>query len=373
MLNECQSIERKTMDLKLDRIQRVHALLGKPGEAFSTVHVGGTNGKGSVCFKVASGLQKKGFKVGLFSSPHLLCPTERIQVNQKPISMLRLEELFDHVEALDPNLSYFERMTLSAFLYFKEEGIDWGVIEVGLGGRLDATNIITPKICAITSIGYDHMELLGETLEKIAFEKGGIIKEGVPVILGPHTLFGNILLQSALEKKAPLHIIQEQGDYQKENECVAQEILFQLGFSKEPLPELPPCRYTKIEGPKPTILDVAHNLPGFKELFKNLERDFPYSKIGVIAGFSKKKVMQPLLDFIQEKCSRFFPLSFNNERSFYTQTPSFQESYTKACAECNLVVICGSFFIFSEVQKKGGEIFSDLSGKNEKERELALV
>jgi dihydrofolate synthase / folylpolyglutamate synthase len=342
MLDLPPSIEKKTMKLGIEDVQKVYACLDSPADFYSTIHVGGTNGKGSVCYKIASALQKKGFKVGLFSSPHILCPTERISINGKCIPKNQLEEYFEQLD----RLSYFERMTLAAFLYFKEQKVDWAVIEVGLGGRLDATNVIKPKVCAITSIGYDHTHILGETLEKIAFEKAGIIKAGVPVVFGPRTT--NVLPEIAEERGAPYVSVLPQENYQKENECVAQEVLAFLGFEKEPLPQLPPCRYEMIVGPKPTILDVAHNLPGFQALFKKLNEDFPRKQIGVIAGFSKDKDIEALLDFIQKKACCFYPLSFEGERSYFTNSPPFEKSYAKACAQSDVVLIGGSFFVFAK-------------------------
>lgn len=159
---------------------------GHPHEAYPTIHIAGTNGKGSCSHSIAAILQKAGYKVGLYTSPHLVDFRERIRVNGQCISQQRVidfvEEGRTFFEPLHP--SFFELTTALAFLYFKEQKVDVAVIEVGLGGRLDCTNIIRPVLSVITNISFDHTQFLGNTLEKIAGEKAGIIKQGVPVVIG---------------------------------------------------------------------------------------------------------------------------------------------------------------------------------------------
>ena len=163
--------------------------LGCPHKLFKTIHVAGTNGKGSVSHTLAASLQASGLKTGLYTSPHLTDFRERIRVNGKPVSpdyvVKFIENNKDFLEPLHP--SFFEVTTALAFSWFAEQEVDIAVIETGLGGRLDCTNIITPVISVITNIGYDHMKFLGDTLGQIAFEKAGIIKKNVPVIIGEHT------------------------------------------------------------------------------------------------------------------------------------------------------------------------------------------
>lgn len=159
---------------------------GHPHKRFKTVHVAGTNGKGSCSHTIAAILQSSGFKVGLFTSPHLVDFRERIRVNGEMVSeeyvVKFVEENRNFFEPLYP--SFFELTTAMAFKYFAEQGVDVAVVEVGLGGRLDCTNIITPEVCVITNISFDHVQFLGNTLAKIAGEKAGIIKAGVPVVVG---------------------------------------------------------------------------------------------------------------------------------------------------------------------------------------------
>ena len=163
---------------------------GHPHRSYRTIHVGGTNGKGSVCHTLAAILQAQGYRVGLYTSPHLVDFRERIRVNGKMISKKRVIEFVEDLKAsllegrLEGGYSFFELATALAFKYFEEQKVDFAVIEVGLGGRLDCTNIITPILSVITNISFDHVQFLGDTLPKIASEKAGIIKPGIPVCIG---------------------------------------------------------------------------------------------------------------------------------------------------------------------------------------------
>ena len=170
----------------LDNTIKLCNLLGNPQNSFRSVHVAGTNGKGSVSHMLASILQEKGLKVGLYTSPHLKDFRERIRLNGKMIPKRYVSSfIHDHKDEFEQfQLSFFEMTVGLAFNYFREEEVDIAVVEVGLGGRLDSTNIITPLLSIITNISFDHMQLLGDTLEKIAGEKAGIIKPGIPIIIG---------------------------------------------------------------------------------------------------------------------------------------------------------------------------------------------
>jgi dihydrofolate synthase/folylpolyglutamate synthase len=189
-----ERISRAGIVWDLKRIERLLARLDNPQNVAKSVHVAGTKGKGSTSAMIASILKEAGYKVGLYTSPHLLSYTERIQVNGKPVDegdWAKLTELIKpHVEAENRvgdlgQLTTFEIFTAMAFLHFKRVKADWQVIEVGLGGRIDATNVIKPEVCVITSISYDHMDVLGDTLGKIAKEKAGIIKAGAEVVSSP--------------------------------------------------------------------------------------------------------------------------------------------------------------------------------------------
>src|SRR3972149_6128369 len=189
-----ERISRAGIVWDLKRIERLLARLGDPQNAAKSVHIAGTKGKGSTSAMIASILKSAGYKVGLYTSPHLLSYTERIQYDGKPISENDWAELTEtikpHVEAENRigdlgQLTTFEIFTAMAFLHCKRVKADWQVLEVGLGGRLDATNVVKPEVCVITSISYDHMDVLGNTLAKIAGEKAGIIKSGADVVSAP--------------------------------------------------------------------------------------------------------------------------------------------------------------------------------------------
>jgi dihydrofolate synthase/folylpolyglutamate synthase len=199
----------------LGRMRDFMTDLGQPQESYPIIHVAGTKGKGSICALCASALQAGGYRVGLYTSPHLEDYVERIQVDGQPISHAELVEL---VEELRPKLdsgtalTTFEITTAMAFLYFVRRGVNAAVIEVGLGGRLDATNIVNPKVAVIASISYDHTQILGNTLAEIAAEKGGIIKAGVPVVVAPQKEEARRVLEHiAEERHAPL--VQVGRDY----------------------------------------------------------------------------------------------------------------------------------------------------------------
>ncbi len=180
--------EMKTAKLGLDRIRAVLAALGNPEKAYRIVHIAGTNGKGSTSAMIAAGLRAAGVRTGLFTSPHLVEPTERIQIDGIPVSQAQFSRAFDVVHQtagtldLDAHPSYFETVAAMAFWLFRELNVQTAVIEVGLGGRLDATNVVDPALTVITPIDMDHQVFLGDTIESIAAEKAGILKRGVPAV-----------------------------------------------------------------------------------------------------------------------------------------------------------------------------------------------
>lgn len=195
---------------------------GHPHTAYKTIHVAGTNGKGSCSHTLAAILQEAGYKVGLYTSPHLVDFRERIRVNGDPISEQRVIDFVEQERAFfEPlNPSFFELTTALALLYFKEQQVDVAIIEVGLGGRLDCTNIITPVLSLITNISFDHTQFLGNTLEQIAAEKAGIIKQHVPVVIGettPETR--TVFEQKAAVCEAPIYFAKEEPEVISSKVC----------------------------------------------------------------------------------------------------------------------------------------------------------
>ena len=202
---------------KLDRMRKFAELLDNPQDNYPSIHVTGTKGKGSVAALCASALQAAGYKVGLYTSPHLQEFTERIQINGMEIDKVELVALVNRLRPLThqvPEITTFELTTALGFLYFAEQQVDIAVIEVGLGGRLDATNIINPLVSVITPVSYDHRAVLGDTLTEIAYEKGGIIKPGKPVVLSPQQSESEKeLLRIAAERKAPITQVEKAYTY----------------------------------------------------------------------------------------------------------------------------------------------------------------
>lgn len=193
----------------LNRMYRFVQLFDNPQEKYPVIHVAGTKGKGSTSALIASALQEQGYKVGFYTSPHLHDFCERIQINFSPMTH---KEMVDIVDEMRPNIekmdeiTTFEIMTAMAFIYFEKKKVDYAVIEVGLGGRLDATNVVLPLVSIITSLSLDHMKVLGDTLAKIAFEKGGIIKQNTPVIVAPQKDEAMLVLKKiAEERNSPLY------------------------------------------------------------------------------------------------------------------------------------------------------------------------
>ena len=307
------------------------------GKKVVKVHVAGTNGKGSVCWKVAKALESSGYKTGLFVSPHISCFRERVQVNGAYITQRETVELLDELFELTrkENIpgTFFEMTTALALKHFENAGCDAVVLETGLGGRLDSTNIVQPDVCAITSIGLDHVKILGDTIEEIAREKGGIIKPKTPVVVGPqcpHDVFDEI----AEERDASIFKVQGLSglDFCKENEMVARKVfdvlvdeghiannnfLDSADYAKA-MESLPPCRFAPIGGDPPTaLLDVAHNPAAIKVLFERLESMENGGSPLVVVGFSADKDISTCCDEILRKIplDRIFVVSAKHPRA----------------------------------------------------------
>ena len=203
--------------------------LGNPQLKFKSIHVGGTNGKGSTSHMLASILQSAGFKTGLYTSPHLKSFTERIRINGEEVSkdyvVDFVNRIFEAIHSVKP--SFFEITVAMAFDYFASQNVDIAVVEVGLGGRLDSTNVITPELSLITNIGWDHMDLLGDSLEKIAGEKAGIIKHKIPVVISERQPeVEHIFLEKASSTDSPLYFASDEfnASMQSENDFVTFDV-----------------------------------------------------------------------------------------------------------------------------------------------------
>ena len=216
LFNSTPLFQNVGKDAYKEGLENTHLLdehFGHPHRQFKTIHVAGTNGKGSCSHTLAAILQSAGYKVGLYTSPHLVDFRERIRINGTPVSEAYVIDFVENHRAFFEPLhpSFFELTTAMAFNYFAEQQVDVAVIEVGLGGRLDCTNIIRPDLCVITNISFDHVQFLGDTLAKIASEKAGIIKEDIPVVIGETTPETKpVFAEKAIQVNAPIHFAEEE-------------------------------------------------------------------------------------------------------------------------------------------------------------------
>lgn len=347
----------KNLEIALDRLHH-------PEKNYLSVHIAGTNGKGSVSTKIAKGLELSGFRTGLFTSPHISTFRERIQVNGIMIPEEKVVELYSVITSLGVPLTFFEITTLMAFLYFAEVQVDWAVFETGIGGRLDATNCLLPKLAVITTIALDHTEILGETQELIAKEKGGIIKPGVPVVIGPRVPL-KVIEKIALDKKSPLIVSQGGDTFEEENNAISKTAMQLLDISPDvianALQSSPPCRMEEVHSPFypfPVILDAAHNPDGLQGLFKHMD------KLPVIVGLSQSKDLKSCLEILSKKASHLYLVTANSPRAApkedlikaidnvpYTCCNSVKEALSFVSSK---TVICGTFFLMAEARKALG-------------------
>ena len=303
--------------------------LGFPERKFKSIHVGGTNGKGSTSHMLASVLQEAGYKVGLYTSPHLKSFTERIRINGDEIPKRKVSSFIKKQKGFleRQKLSFFEMTVGLAFDYFADEKVDIAIIEVGLGGRLDSTNMITPEVSVITNIGLDHTQFLGETLPEIAFEKAGIIKEKIPVVIGEKqkeivSVFKNkakecntsLLFASEENKEYKTDLL---GDYQKANVKTAVVAIQQLkGFkiSKENISKglLHVVKNTNLKGrwqvlqETPNVIcDTAHNKEGLRIVLNQLKKEKQH-KLHVVLGVVSDKKLEDILPIFPKEATYYF-------------------------------------------------------------------
>ena len=328
-------------------LSNTHALLsvlGNPHLNFKSVHIAGTNGKGTSAHAIAAVLQKSGYKTGLYTSPHLKEFTERIRINgvqvRNDFVVDFTEQIRETVEEIRP--SFFEVTVAMAFKYFSDEKVDVAIVETGLGGRLDSTNVIVPEVSLITNIGLDHTHLLGDTLEKIALEKAGIIKEGVPVVLGSQQKeVKHVFEEVAAKRNAPLSCYK--GEVPEELQALTYNkmlnlmgILGVIEVLKNQGWQIPDSairqgvqnmesitglkgRY-QVTGDQPRIvIDVAHNAEGLEELFEQVRSELK-GNLFIIFGTVKEKDLNPDIPPAPEKCKTSFYRIIGSERAEQERT-----------------------------------------------------
>ncbi len=328
--------EIKTVKLGLERITAVLDALGRPQDRLRFVHVAGTNGKGSTCAMIEAGLRQSGSRTGLFTSPHLIEPTERIRINGEAISAQRFTEAFERVHGaveellaggrIDLHTTYFETVTAMAMVVFAEERTDRVVLEVGLGGRLDATNVVRPELCAITPIDFDHEAMLGRSLEAIAGEKAGILKSGVPAVFArQRPAAAEVLERRAAELGIAVTRTREwqvlgleldargsrfqlvgkrqlqircplAGEHQVENAVTAAVALAQLGMPDRAIEDGIartewPGRLELVRQRPEIILDGAHNPAGARALAAYIDRFYAGRRLRLIYGAMRDKAV----------------------------------------------------------------------------------
>ena len=390
----------------LDRVEGLLRRLGNPHCRYPTLHVAGTKGKGSTCAFAASILSAVGLKTGLYTSPHLFSFRERMRINGEPIPGPELAEIVCEIQpAASRDLTYFEVTTACAFLYFARAEVDAAVIEVGLGGRLDATNTLLPEVTAITPISLDHMSKLGNTLGEIAREKAGILKPGVPAVIAPQSKEAmRVIEQVAAEQGVPLHLMEEEvrieqveldasgsratfhtplqsyraleipllGRHQLENVAMAVRMVELLG---RPLGQSVregigrtswPGRCQLIDGNPPILLDGAQNAASAQILKETVEELFPGRKLTAIVGISTDKDLDGIAAALGPWIDRLILTKASSPRAESPQRlaerfqawhahpelcASVSEALQRATAETypeGLIVVTGSLFVVAE-------------------------
>lgn len=420
------SSELAKAEFNLDRMFALMEELRNPQSTYPIIHVAGTKGKGSVSALCASALQAGGYKIGLYTSPHLLDYVERIQVDGEPISHELMVELVEEIKpavARIPKLTTFEITTALGFLAFARQGVDAAVIEVGLGGRLDATNIVTPKVSVITSLSYDHMAVLGDTLAKIAGEKAGIIKQGVPVVSAPQkeealevlervanqkncefilidrditfekvesSLEGQSLLVEDSIRHSTLNIhVPLLGDHQLENAATAYAALktsrlalldesIQKGFSQVKWR----ARFEIARRDPPVIFDSAHNQDSFVKLRQTLDEHFPDKQVYLIFGASEDKNIPGMFAEMKPRIRKLIVTRADHPRALPPEqiieladqagveseaaTPveaAFARALDLSKNDGSIVLSAGSMFVTAEVMQAWNKLYTSLQGR----------
>ena len=412
LLKELYGLERFGIKLGLDVIRDLLARLGNPQEAFPAIHVTGTNGKGSVCAYLASIFRAAGHRVGLYTSPHLVKFNERIRVDGRMIADEDVARLYAETKPHTAKMAassetnqptFFETTTAMAFRYFAERRVDVAVVEVGMGGRMDATNVLRPDACAITRIGLEHTENLGRTVERIAKEKSGILKEGVPAVTVdqpalaviraraeelacPLTVVGrdvrysrlgfdldgqDVLFEDGVTLRARILLL---GSFQPENAAVAfatalavrEKWKLTKGVIEEGLGAARwPGRLQVVRREPTVIVDGAHNAPAAAALAESLQELFPGQKLTFVVGVLNDKDLAAIADSLGPLAARVFATKAKTPRAFepgeirkafeayapVDGVPVLKDAVTRAIGSAapeDVIVVTGSIYVAGE-------------------------
>ena len=373
-------LERFGMVFGLENISRLLQALGDPHRTLQVIHVGGTNGKGSVSAMMASILQEGGYRVGLYTSPHLVSFTERIQINGTEVVWDEVIRLTDHlrnkVEEKDipKQFTFFDFTTALALYYFSHQEVDLTILEVGLGGRLDSTNVVHPLITIITNVAKDHFQILGERIEDIAQEKAGIVKHGVPLISGvTQPVVIQIMEKACKEKEAPMHLAGRDfqgeaiapkkldfrgskwklpdisvglaGSFQIENATVALgalEALEERGYRVreesiyQGLATIQwPGRLELVQESPLILLDGAHNPAAARSLKEAVQEEFDYHHLYMVMGIMQDKEVSAIVAELVPLADVLIATSPHNPRAMSAQR--LAQSAQDYCAEVKVI------------------------------------
>lgn len=420
-MNYISSVGRFGSNYGLERTLRILELLGNPHEKLKFIHIAGTNGKGSTTAMVSKILRGYGYKVGMYTSPYLEEFEERIQINGQNINKNILVNLLEQVRTVINKVieegyehpTEFEIITALMFLHFYNEKVDYAVVEVGLGGRLDSTNVLIPKVSVITSISLDHVNILGDNIKEIAKEKAGIIKESIPVVLYPQKKEAEeVILQIAKEKKSKVCFVKMSnsklisintnelyqkvevktskniysinlpllGEHQILNLSVAlnaietllegENIIINKELIEKSLDDVKWIgRLETLKKNPMVVIDGAHNIDGIKALRKNVEKYFKYNKLYLLLGILADKQVKEMVKEITPIAEKVYALTPHSDRAelcedlrneileYNSNTvalESYEEAFSLAMQEANeddLVLISGSLYMIGDMRK----------------------
>ncbi len=402
--------EIKTAKFGLERIRTTLDALDRPQDKLRFIHVAGTNGKGSVCAMIESVLRARGLRTGLFTSPHLAEPTERIRIAGRPVAARQFTDAFNRVHrvvehllqagAIDLHTSYFETVTAMAMLIFAEEAVDRVVLEVGLGGRLDATNIVTPELCVITPVDFDHEALLGRSLESIAGEKAGILKVNVPAVFAEQRPeVARVLEDRAaalgievaragdwrardlrMDARGSRFVLSNgsdlriqcglAGEHQVRNAVTAAVAMLRLGASRHAIEAgiaaaRWPGRLERVSENPEIILDGAHNPAGARALAAYIDRFYAGRRIRLIYGAMRDKAIAEMSGILFPRAQQVIVTAPKQARAFspeamlevsshpnLTTAPTIESALEQVrnASPADVIFITGSLFLVAEAR-----------------------